>query len=101
MSRPHRLTISPSDSPLQTWVGLRQDLETTDTSADIHNIYDDLLEYYQRPGNMPDYFSEPQSPEEAAWRPINAELEHLSEAQQALIVPVLDQTVRERPPNIL
>ncbi len=101
MARPHKLTITASDAPLQTWTGLREDLETAETPADIREIYDDLLEYYRRPGNMPNYFSGPQSPEEAAWRPINAELRHLTEVQQALIVPVLDQTVRERPPSTL
>lgn len=96
--RPRKLVITDPSMPLQTWTGLKEELREAETADDVRDAYDRLLEYYRRPGTLKsDYLGAPQTPEEAAWRAIEGFVPDLPEDKQALIVPVLDQTVRERP----
>jgi hypothetical protein len=95
--RPRTLTVTPPGLPLQTWANLKEHLLDARTPERVREAYDKLVEYYQRPGVLrTDYLGAPQTAARAAWTAINAYLPTLPEEQVRLIVPVLDQTVRER-----
>lgn len=96
--RPRRmLTVTPPAMWMQTWAGLEEHLLDATTPEEVRAAYDELVEFYERPGVLQtDYPGAPQTAAKAAWTAICEYFPMLPDDKVRLIVPVLDQTVRER-----
>lgn len=96
--RPRRtVTVTPPDMWMHTWGGLKEHLLDTTTPEEVRAAYDELVAFYERPGVLTaTYPGAPQTAAQAAWGAICEYLPTLPDDKVRLIVPVLDQTVRER-----
>lgn len=96
--RPRRtLMVTDPELFIQIWGNLKEHLEDATTPEHVRAAYDKLVAFYERPGVLKtNYLGAPQTAAIAAWTAINAYLSKLPEDKVRLIVPVLDQTVRER-----